>query len=408
MSRDSSGVREPAVAPERARPGFVALLAALTTLSAFATDAFVPALGAITSSFASTSLQTQQALAAYMFGLAAMALWHGAISDAVGRRPVVLVALALYTVMAVGCALAPNITTLIAFRFCQGLAGGAGMILSRAIVRDRFEGHEAQRLLSTIMVLFTLAPAVAPIIGGFLLTGFGWRAICWALAAGGGALFVWALVALPETLPPAQRHSMRPAALARGYWSVFREPRFHALTFMTACAFQVFLQYVGAANPFVRRELGLAETQFAYLFLPIVAGFMVGSMLSGRLAGRWSRERTIRTAFALIFASVLFNVIYHALWPPALLPSLAPLTIAAIGIALLSPASQLMVLDLFPDRRGMATSCQAAMQLGVGALNVSVISIALSGSAYVLALGQLGWALLSLCGWLVYRRWERK
>ncbi|MEO7404681.1 MAG: multidrug effflux MFS transporter, partial [Burkholderiales bacterium] len=380
------------------------LLAALTTLSAFATDAFVPALGAITTSLAATPLQTQQVLAAYMLGLAAMALWHGAISDAVGRRPVVLVALAVYALMATGCAFAPNVSILIAFRFCQGLAGGAGMIIARAIVRDRFEGHEAQRLLSTIMVLFTAAPAIAPIIGGWLLAGLGWRSICWFLAGGGVLLFVWALVALPETLPRAQRHSMRPGALARGYWSVFREPRFHALTLMTACAFQVFLQYVGAAYPFVRRELGLGETQFAYLFLPMVTGFMLGSMLSGRVAGRWSRERTIRIAFVLIFGSVMWNVLYHAVWPPSLVPSLAPLMVSALGIALLSPASQLMVLDLFPDRRGMATSCQAALQLGIGAVNISLIAIALSGSAFTLALGQLGWAALALAAWVTYRR----
>jgi MFS transporter, DHA1 family, multidrug resistance protein len=278
------------------------------------------------------------------------------------------------------------------------------MIITRAIVRDRFEGAEAQRLLSHIMVLFTIAPAVAPIIGGALLAYFDWRAICWFLSAGGAMLFVWAWIALPETLPRAQRTSLHPRPLARGYLAILREPRFHALAIMTGCAFQVFFQYVGAAYPFVIRELGLKETQFVVLFAPIVLGFVIGSALSGRVAGRWPRVRTVRTGLALIFAPVLFNVAYHLVFPPALIPSLAPLAIAAVGIALLSPISQLAILDLFPERRGMAASCQASVQLGIGTLDLAVISIALSGSALTLALGQLGWACLSLASWLIYRK----
>lgn len=389
-------------------PGFIALMAALTMLSPFATDTYVPALNAVRDSLNASTVQAQQTLSAYMLGLAIMALWHGAIADALGRRPVMLVGLAVYTASALGCALATSIEALIAFRFVCGLAGGVGMVLSRAIVRDMVEGAAAQRLLSHIMVIFGLAPAIAPVIGGWLFELFGWRSIFWFLFAGGLALTVWAYLLLPETLPMSKRQSLHPIALAKGYLAIFRSPTFYALAGISAFSFQIFMQYIGAAHPFLVEQLGLDETQYAYLFVPVVIGFMLGSLVSGRIAGKWSNRKTVWVALVLMIASAVFNVIWHLGNAPNLVASIGPLLIATIGIAMAAPVTQVLIMELMPARRGLAASCQAFFQLLACAVTLGFVSIALSAATVDLAWGHLGWALLSLGAWLAYLAIHRR
>lgn len=390
--------------PREVTFGFVALLATLATLSPFAMDTYIPAMSAVGRALDATPAETQQTLSAYMFGLAIMALWHGAISDALGRRPVVVASLCVYTLASFGCAVATDVHVLIGLRFVQGLAGGGGMIIVRAMIRDTFEGAPAQRLMSTVMLMFSIAPAIAPIIGGWLDAWFGWRSIFWFLFAGGTALTLWAAAALPETLPKSQRQSLRPSALARSYWQVLKSPKFHALTAIGAAGFQTFFTYVGAATPLMIDQLGFSTTQFAWLFVPAIGGFMIGSWISGRVAGRWQRTKTIRIALYLMLAAGLFNVAWHAFLPPAPLPSIGPILVAAIGISLASPATQLMVLDLFPQNRGLAASSQAFAQLLVGSVNIGIIVLWIDGSTFTLALGMLAWAVLAALGWLAYRR----
>lgn len=382
--------------------GFIALIAAMTMLSPFATDTYVPALYAMRESLAASPVQAQQTLSAYMLGLAIMALWHGAISDAIGRRPVMLVGLVVYTGAALGCALASTVEALIVFRFVAGLAGGVGMVLSRAIVRDLLEGAAAQRLLSNIMVVFGLAPAIAPIIGGWLFEWLGWRSIFWFLFAGGLVLTVWAILALPETHPKAKRQSLHPIALARSYLEILLSPTFYALAGISAFSLQMFMQYIGAAHPFLVNQLGLDETQFGYLFIPVVVGFMLGSFISGRIAGKWSNRKTIWTALALMIAPAAFNVIWHAEYEANVVASIGPLLFATTGIAMAAPVMQVLIMELMPTRRGLAASCQAFFQLLACAVSLGFVSIALSATTLHLALGQLGWALASLCCWLAY------
>lgn len=398
----------PSPRPSGAVPfGFLALLAALATLSPFAIDTYIPALTAVRESLGASAAQTQQSLSAYMFGLALMALWHGAIADALGRRPVVLAGLAIYTLASAGCALATSVHWLIALRFVQGLAGGAGMIIVRAIVRDTLQGAAAQRVLSYVMMMFGVAPAIAPIIGGWLYEQLGWRSIFWFLFAGGAVLTVWTALALRETLPASQRQSLRPLALARSYARLLRLPAFWALAMAPALAFQGFFQYVGAAHPFMVEQLGFRETQFAYLFASTVAGFMLGAAISGRVAGRWSIRRTASVAFTLMLGAALFSVGFHSVYAPQPLASIAPIFVSATGIAMFSPITQLLVMELVPAARGLSASCHACVQLLVSAISLGIVSIALSASTLTLALGQLGWVVGGLIGWLGYLALDR-
>jgi len=386
----------------RPSTAFVILLGSLTMLSPFATDTYVPALAAVQADFGASQVQVQQTLSVYLLGLAIMSLWHGAISDAVGRRPVMLAGVAVYTLASFGCALASSIEMLLGFRLLAGLAGGVGMILMRAIVRDSADGPAAQRLLANVMLLFSFAPAIAAILGGWLLGWFGWRGIFGFLALAGAILLAWAWRALPETLPRAQRQSLHPFKLARGYAEVFRTPAFYALSIVSAAAFQLFMQYIGAAHPFMVTHLGFTATQFGWMFIPIVIGYVLGSAWSGRTAGRWSARRAALVAMVPIFIATTWNVLWHTFFPPHPVASLAPLLVASIGVGLITPAAQILVIELFPTRRGLASSCQACAQLVVTTLTVGVIAIALSGSALQLALGQFGWSVAILAGWLAY------
>jgi MFS transporter, DHA1 family, multidrug resistance protein len=396
-----------ATKPQAVTIGFVALLGALATLSPFAMDTYVPAIAAVGAALGASPIETQQTLSAYVLGLAIMGMWHGAISDAVGRRPVVIASLAVYTLASLGCALAANVHTLIGFRFVQGLAGGGGMIIVRAIVRDTLDGPAAQRLLSSVMLTFSVAPAVAPIVGGWLYELSGWRSIFWFLFVFGVLLVAWAAFALPETLAPAQRQSLEPRSLARSYARVLRSPRFWLLTALAGCSFQVFFQYVGAASPFLIGDLGLKETQFGYLFMPVVTGFVIGSSISGRTAGRWSRRRTVGTALAILFVATIWNVLWHLAFPPGVVPSIAPIALAAVGIALIMPISQLMVLDLFPETRGLAASCQVTAQLLIGVVDIGFVSLELARSPLHLAWGALGWTLAAAIAWAIYLKGPR-
>ena len=210
-------------------PGLALMLAALSTLGPFSIDTFLPAMGAIGTALEASPLEMQQALSVYLFFYGGMMLWHGSISDAMGRRPVLMVATGLFACASIGCMLAQSLGQLLLFRALQGVCGGAGLIVGRAIIRDTFDGHDAQRLMSQVTMLFSLSPALAPVIGGWLYGAFGWRSIFAFMALVGLVLFVLCWRWLPETHARERRSSLAPRMLLRNYWQVVRQPEFRWL-----------------------------------------------------------------------------------------------------------------------------------------------------------------------------------
>src|SRR4051794_32872188 len=193
------------------------MLAAFAMLGPFSIDMYLPAFDAIEAEFQASTIAVQQTLSAYLFAYAFMMLWHGALSDALGRRRIVLGGMAVFAAASLACAIAGSLHSLWLFRTVQGLSAGAGLVVGRAIIRDRFEGPEAQRLMSQITLVFGIAPAVAPIAGGALLNLVGWRAIFWLMTLFAAAVGVWAWRSLPETLPHARRQPLYPRALWNNY-----------------------------------------------------------------------------------------------------------------------------------------------------------------------------------------------
>ncbi len=367
--------------------GMALLLASLSALGPFSIDTYLPSFLEIADRLSATQLEVQQTLSVYLLAFAVMTLWHGAISDRFGRRRVILIALALFGIASAGCAFATCIEHLWFWRAMQGVTAGAGIVISRAIVRDLFDGPAAQRLMSQITMMFALAPAIAPVIGGWLQTFFGWRSVFAFLVLSTAGLWLACWKLLPETLPLEKRQSLRPGYLGRTYWKVFTSP-----AFLFACAalslnFSGFFIYVLSAPVFLMQHLGIAETGFLWLFGPAMGGLMSGSWLSGRLAGKRSLSSTIALGYGVMACAALINLALNLFLPPSLPWSVLPLFVYTLGMALAMPCLTILALDPFPAQRGLAASCQTFFQSGFNSLAAALIAPALWGSTLTLALG---------------------
>ncbi len=385
-------------------PALAVILAALAMIGPFTIDTYLPSFPYIGADLQATPAQMQQTLSLYLFTLALMTLFHGTLSDSFGRRPIILVSLALYVVTAVGCALAASLPQLLFWRAVQGLAAGAGIIVGRAIIRDSFSGHEAQRLMSLVTMIFGIAPAIAPVIGGWLQALFGWRTIFWFLAAYGVILFFAAARRLPESHPPAARQPFQARPLLRNYLRLGSDPKLVLLCLAIAFNFAGFFLYVVSAPAVIYDLLGMSEKDFAWLFVPGISGVMFGAFLSGRLAGHLSPRRTVFVGYLIMCGAVVFNICYSLFFPPALPWTVLPVMIYTIGMALAMPSVSLIALDLFPQLRGMTSSLQGFAHSLFAGLTAGVVSPLLSGSALLLACGMGGMALLGGLAWALYLR----
>jgi len=379
---------------------FTVLLALLVMLGPFSVDTYLPAFTGIARSIGATPVEMQQTLSGYLFGFAAMNLFHGALSDSFGRRRVILWGLALFTAASAGCALSQHIGTLVFFRVLQGMASGVGLVVSRAVIRDMFPQDDAQRVMAQVTIFFGVAPAVAPMVGGLLIAHTDWHAIFWLLAAVGALLWWVNWRWLPETLDVAQRQPMHIGNLLRGYWQLGSSPRFIALAFASGIPFNGMFLYVLSAPVFLGEILGLAPTQFYWFFVLNVAGIMAGSWLSGRLAGRIAPKRQIRHGFVVMGAISVVNLAYALAVPSSAPWALLPLAVFAFGWALMVPVVTLMVLDLAPDRRGMASSLQAFVGSVANGFVAGVISPLVMHSAVGLAAAALAMLGIGIGAWV--------
>jgi DHA1 family bicyclomycin/chloramphenicol resistance-like MFS transporter len=389
----------------RPRWALAALLACLGTVGPFSIDTYLPAFSGIAQSLGATPAQMQQTLSAYLFGFALMNLFHGALSDSFGRRPVVLWGLTLFTLASLGCALSQTIAQLVAFRALQGMSAGAGMVVSRAVIRDMFPPSDAQRVMSQVTIFFGVAPALAPVLGGFLFVHAGWHAIFWLLVAIGVLLIALNARYLPETLHVTARQPFAVKPLLRAYADLVRNPRFVLLVFASGVPFNGMFLYVLSAPEWLGTHLGLGPTQFFWFFGATIAGIMAGAAVSGRLAGRIAPKRQIRIGFAVMLVTSLVNLVLNLLFAPHPAWAIAPVAIFSFGWATMVPVITLMVLDLAPDRRGMASSLQACVGSAANGVVAGVVAPLVMHSTVALALASLGLMSVGLLAWLALRRW---
>lgn len=381
------------------------LLAGLSMLGPFCIDTIFPAFLQMSAQLNVGPLAMQQTISVYLIAYAAMSIVHGPLSDAIGRRSVIIGGMVVFTLASIGCALAKDLPTLLVFRALQGLSAGAGQIVGRAAIRDLFHGDDAQRLMSQVSMLFGIAPAIAPIVGGWILGWGEWPVIFWFLTAFSAVLLLATWFWFPETHPPSARSPLVARSLVRDYTAIFLNPRFQRLAAAGAFNFSGMFLYISSAPVFVMEHLHLGERGFAWLFIPPIGGMVVGAYLSGRAAGRIDGDRLTAIGFGVGGVGAVLHIAYGFFADPFTIPwAVMPLFLTGLGVALVFPILTLAILDMYPHHRGSSSSLQAFTSLVVAAVVSGVMSPWLSHNPFHLALGS---ASLTLLGWIFWR-WERK
>ncbi len=383
------------------RWSFAILLASLGALGPFSVDTYLPAFAGIAQSLGASPIQMQQTLSVYLFGFGVMCLFHGALSDSLGRRPLVLWGLAIFLLATVGCAMAQSISQLVFFRAMQGLSTGACIVIARAIPRDMYAPSEAQQVMSLVTIFFGVGAAVAPLIGGWLFVWFGWRSIFWFLAALALVLWVANYRLLPETLHLSRRQSFQVRNLLRGYWTLGRDPQFLLLAVAVGVPINGTFIYILSAPVFLGQHLGLVPAQFFWLFLVTISGIMSGAWASGRLAGKIAPKRQIRHGFVIMVVAVAINLAANMLFKAHVAWAFWPLALYCFGWALMQPALTLLLLDLHPERRGMAASLQIFIGSMTNSLTAGVLAPLVMQSTVGLALMAVAILGVSIFAWLM-------
>ena len=382
-----------------------ALLALLSMFGPFTIDAFFPAYHAVAQELRASPWAMQQTISVYLLAYAVMALFHGPLSDAFGRRRVVLWGVVLYLLASVGCALVTSIEQLLAMRVLQGAATGTGLIVGRAIVRDLYDGAQAQRVMSLITLFFGVAPAVAPVIGGAVYALADWRAVFWFLALYGAGLWWLCLRVLPETHPVERRMRFAPRPLFDVYRRIGLDGRFVLLVLATGFNFGANFLYIASAPAFIEKILGLGTLGYPWFFVPMIAGMMAGAALSSRLAGSVLPRRQVAIGYAVMAGGCLLSLAYNLSVDRPTVPwAVLPVLVCAFGISMVFPVLSVKMLDRHPLHRGSASSMQAFIWGICTSAIAALLSPALQHGHQALALGAAALIALGFGCWWWYVR----
>lgn len=382
--------------------GITLALATLAVVGALGIDAYLPSLHAITESLQASPVAVQQTLSIYIATMAITTLFAGTLSDSFGRRPTVMGALLLFTGASVLALFANDIETLLLARGLQGIAAGFSAVLSRTIVQDRFQGPEAQRVMALITMLFSIAPSIAPIVGGWLQSNFGWHSVFVLLGVYGFGLWALWAVGVPETLPQENRVPFRFGSILGNYVQALTHLPFVMRILGIALAFIGISIYVSSSAHFVMDVLGLSETSFGWVFVPLTAGMLLGSSIARRSARKVAPGKLISIGFVLMIGSTAINVLYTSLTDHPEVPwATLPLGFYNLGMAMAIPGMTVEVLSIFPQMRGLAASLQSFVQMTIFALIAALVAPLIYHSAYLLAVTHLVGLLIGLACWAI-------
>jgi DHA1 family bicyclomycin/chloramphenicol resistance-like MFS transporter len=372
------------VSRARQSPSFLHLALVLGLLSAigpFAVDMYLPALPAIGSALQADVDAVQWSLMAFFIAFATSQIVYGPVSDAVGRKPPLYVGIGLFTIGSIGCALAPDIQWLIAFRFLQGLGGGAPIVIPRAIVRDLHTGPDAARLMSLLMLVFSVSPILAPLVGSLVIDVAGWRAIFWAVSAIGVLGLLMTATALPETRPAAARAGSDTASALRAFGRLLRDPRFLGVTAIGGFGLAGFFVYLANSSFVMIDHYGLTPRQYGLAFAANAAAFIGVSQFTGALTARHGLMRVV------VWAGTGSAVTMCLLWGLHLggfdgLPLIIAMLMVGNGfLGLVMPTTAVLALDEHGDIAGAASALLGTLQLLLGALAIAVVSPFADGTA---------------------------
>jgi len=376
------------------------LAALLAMLGPFTIDTYLPSFPDIASEFAVSRSLLSQSLGTYLAAFAVSMLFWGPLADRVGRRLVILISLLVYTLASMACALAGDIDHFLIFRGIQGLAASGGFIAGRAMIRDAHDAKTAQQAMSQVMMMFALAPAVAPLLGGWLHVQFGWHSVFWFLAVF-ALLLVCLVMFMRETLLMPHRQSLHPLAVWQVYQRTLRHRLFLMLVLSMSLAFAGLFLYIAGAPVVIYDFLGLGPTDFGWLFIPMVAGMMLGSALASRKSHHWTPRYMISLGFALMLLACLLNLLQAAFAASTVFLVIAPMVVYSFGLSLTMPGLTILAMDCFPTHRGTAASMQGFLQMALNAVVASVAVPLLQAERLYFVLGQVFFLVAALILWLL-------
>lgn len=366
----------------------ILILASLTALAPFAIDTYLPAFEVMEYDLATNSNFIQQTLTFYLVPYTIMTIFHGAISDSIGRIKTIKYGMSLFILGSIGCAFATSIEMLWISRLIQGVGAGAGNVVARAMVRDLYSGATAQKVMATIQIIFGIAPAIAPMVGGLLL-GISWQAIFIFLIIYSVLITFFSVNFLPETISKQNRLPFNFESVLNRYKDLLNDKNYIFLILAVSFNFSAFFLYVLSSPIFLMQHLNLSSSQFGYLFIPTVTGMILGSFISKKTAGIISPARMLKIAYLWMLLITTFNLIFCLFFPSILFVNIGLIAFYNIGMAAAMPLISIKALDCFPKARGTAASGQAFSQMLVSSFVAGLVIPIIWGSLATLAIGML-------------------
>jgi len=371
------------------------VLGLLSAIGPFAIDMYLPALPAIGSALHADMHQVQLSLMAFFLAFALMQIVYGPASDMVGRKPPLYVGIGLFVVGSIGCALAPDIGWLIGFRFVQGLGGCAPNVITLAIVRDRHTGAEAARLMSLLMLVFSVSPIFAPVAGSLIIDAGGWPAIFWAVSVIGVLGLALVAFALEETRPADQRAGSSLASTARAFATLGRDPHFLGLAGTMSLGVASFFVYLSNSSFVLIDHYGLTPRQYSLAFSVNAASFIGASQFSGRLAHRYGLKRVLAVSVGCFALTMCAGCALNVAGVDTLATLIVMLMIGFGFLGLVIPSASVMALEHHGDIAGAASALMGTMEMVTGAVVIALMGLVMDGTARPMLAGVAGVALLT-------------
>lgn len=357
------------------------VLGLLSAIGPFAIDMYLPALPAIAADLQASTAATQMTLMAFFIAFGVCQIAYGPVSDMVGRKPPLYFGIALFALGSIGCGLAPSITWLIVFRFVQGLGAASVMVIPRAIIRDLHTGADATRLMSLVMLVFSVSPILAPLVGSGLIVPFGWRAVFAAVTLASVLSFLLVAFVLHETRPPEERVEVSVRSVLSGFGELFRDWRFLGLTFIGGFGMASFFAFLASSSFIYIGHFGLTPTQYGLTFSINAISFIGSSQFSGYLAGRFGIARVVSVAVSCFTAVTLALLAVTAMGVDSLAVLVVMLFIANAWLGLVIPSTMVLSLEDHGPIAGMASALGGTLQMITGAVMIVVASAFFDGTA---------------------------
>ena len=372
------------------------ILGLLSAIGPFAIDMYLPALPAIGSSLGASVGQVQWTLTAFFLSLGVGQLFYGPVSDMVGRKPPLYFGMGLFALASVGCALTTDVQTLVVLRFLQGLGAAAGMAIPRAVVRDLHTGTEAARIMSLLMLVFSVSPILAPLVGSGVIVLAGWRGVFWAVALASVAGLALVYGALTETRTQADRLESSLGSALRSYGVLLRDRHYLGLVGIASTALAGFFVYLGG-SPFVMIDhYGLTPTQYSLAFGVNAAAFFGAAQCTAMLGRRFGLVNVVKGAASASGVVMTLLLIYYLAGGDSLWVLIALYFVASGFMGLVIPTTSVLALEQHGAIAGTASALMGTLQMLGGALAMAIVSLFATGEPLPMVVGMAGGALIGV------------